>query len=138
LDTYRDPHFSLGEGSANLIFLVEREGYRMGVATRGGALFLSNHGGNILAGAVFSRVEPRVHYLYGAIDSDTAGKFLRPLPIIGRVIEWAKEIGRTEFDFGGCRSPGDPLVRAFKEGFGGEIRIFVPAYSLTRMPIVST
>ena len=101
-----------------------------------GAVFLSEYRGDILAGAVLMRAGPRVHYLYGATAAETAGNLPGLYPIIYRGIEWAKEIGCTEFDFGGYGPSGDLSVRRFKEGFGGEIRTFVPAYSLTLMPIV--
>ena len=49
---------------------------------------------------------------------------------------WAKEIGCTEFDFGGYGPSGFASVRRFKEGLGGEVRTFAPAYSLELKPLV--
>jgi hypothetical protein len=109
---------------------------RMQSAPERGAVFLSEYRGDILAGALLMRAGPRVHYLYGATAAEKAGNLPGLYPVIHRGIEWAKEIGCTEFDFGGYGPLGHPLVRRFKEGFGGEIRTFVPAWRLTLMPIV--
>jgi lipid II:glycine glycyltransferase (peptidoglycan interpeptide bridge formation enzyme) len=99
------------------------------------ALFLSEYRGDLLAGAVVMRAGPRVHYIYGATGGK-AGNLPGLYPIFRRAIEWAKEIGCTEFDFGGYGPSGSSSVRRFKEGFGGEVRNFGPAYSLTLMPLV--
>ena len=100
------------------------------------ALLLSEYKGDILAGAVLVRAGPRVHYLYGATAADKAGNRPGLYPVFRRAIEWAKEIGCTEFDFGGYGPSGSSSVRRFKEGFGGEVRNFGPAYSLALMPYV--
>ncbi len=112
-------------------FMVLSE--RMRTAPERSALLLSEYKGDILAGEVFLRAGPRIHSVYAAISEDGAGNLPRRYPIIGRAIEWAKEIGCTEFDFGGYGPPG---VRQFKEGFSGEIRTLVPTYSLTLIPMV--
>ncbi len=106
---------------------------RMRAVPERSALLFSEYRGDILAGDIFLRAGPRVHGVYAAVAADRFGNLPRLYPIIGRAIEWAKEIGCTEFDFGGYGPPG---VRQFKEGFRGEIRTFVPAYNLTLMPIV--
>ena len=101
-----------------------------------GAIFISEYGGKILAGAVVLRAGPRVHYVYGATDAQNAGSLPCAYPVLSRAIEWGREIGCTGFDFGGYGLAGVASVRQFKEGFGGEVRTFGPAYSLTLMPFV--
>ncbi len=109
---------------------------RMRANPQRSALLLSEYEGDILAGAVLLRAGPRLHYLYGATAADRAGNLPGLYPVFRRAIEWAKEIGCTEFDFGGYGPSGVTSVRQFKEGFGGEIRTFGPTYSLTLMPLV--
>ncbi len=109
---------------------------RMRANPERGALLLSEYRDDILAGAVFLRAGPRVHYLYGATAAEKTGNLPGLYPVLSRAIEWAKEIGCREFDFGGYGPSGVTSVRRFKEGFGGEIRTFGPAYSLTLIPVV--
>ena len=109
---------------------------RVRAAPEHGAIFLSEYRGEILSGAVLLRAGPRVHYVYGATDADSAGNLPGAYPLLNRAIAWAREIGCTEFDFGGYGPLGVSSVRRFKEGFGGEVRCFAPAYSLTLMPVV--
>ena len=101
-----------------------------------GALFLSEYKGDILAGDVFLRAGPRILGLLAAIAADNHGRLPRLYPLIGRAIEWAKEIGCSEFDFGGFGPAGDPTVRQFKESFGGQLRTFAPSYNLTLRTLV--
>ena len=101
-----------------------------------GAVFLSEYKGDLLYGGLFLRSGPRVQFIYGGTDVQKAGNLPAGYPVFRRAIEWAKEIGCSEFDFGGYTATGDPTVRRFKEGFGGELRTFVPAYTLTIRPVV--
>jgi hypothetical protein len=109
---------------------------RIRTAPERGAILLSEYNGDILAGAVFLRAGPRVHYLHGAVAADRAGNLPALHPVLYRAIAWAKEIGCTEFDFGGYGPLGSPSVRRFKEGFGGELFTFGSAYSLALMKLV--
>lgn len=101
---------------------------RLRAAPERGALLLSEHDGNVLAGAVMMRAGPRVHYVYGATAAEQAGTLPAAYPIMWRAIEWARELGCTEMDFGGYGPRGEPEVQRFKEGFGGEVRSFAPPY----------
>jgi len=109
---------------------------RIRAAPERGAIFLSEYSGEILAGAIVLRAGRRVHYVYGATDAKSAGNLPGAYPVLSRAIEWAREIGCTEFDFGGYGPAGVSSVRRFKEGFGGEVRNFGPAYSLTLMSLI--
>jgi lipid II:glycine glycyltransferase (peptidoglycan interpeptide bridge formation enzyme) len=109
---------------------------RVQMAPKHGAVFLSEYKGEVLGGALLLRAGPRVHYVYGAVAEDI-GNLPGLYPVFHRAIEWAKEIGCTEFDFGGYGSSGVASVRRFKEGFGGEVRTFPPAYCLSIAPLVS-
>jgi hypothetical protein len=109
---------------------------RMRTAPERSALFFSEFRGDVLAGDIFLRAGPRIHGVYAAISKAGVGNLPRLYPIFGRAIQWAKEIGCTEIDFGGYGPSGDPSVRQFKKGFGGEVTTFVPAYSLTLRPII--
>lgn len=108
---------------------------RISAEPQRGAVFLSEYEGDILAGTVVLRAGTRVHYVYGATDTERAGSIPGAYPIFNRAIDWAKQIGCTEFDFGGYGPTGDPTVRRFKEGFGGTVRTFGPPYTLTLRPV---
>lgn len=101
-----------------------------------GALFLSEYKSKILAGAVALRAGPRVHYVYGATDAESAGNLPGLYPVLHRAFEWAVEIGCKEFDLGGFGLFTAPEVRRFKLGFGGEVYPFGPEYSLPLLPML--
>jgi lipid II:glycine glycyltransferase (peptidoglycan interpeptide bridge formation enzyme) len=109
---------------------------RIRSAPERGAVFLSEHKGDVLGGILLLRAGRRVRYICVGINGDRAGSLPALHPVMYRAIEWAKEIGCTEFDFGGYGPSGVEFVRRFKEGFGGEVRTFAPAYSLELKPLV--
>ena len=107
---------------------------RIRAAPERSAALLSEYKNEILGVVVLLRAGARVHYLLGGIGGN-AGNFPAMYPLFYRGIQWAKEIGCTEFDFGGYGPRGVASVNRFKDGFGGDMRTFVPGYTLTLTPL---
>jgi peptidoglycan pentaglycine glycine transferase (the first glycine) len=91
-----------------------------------GALLLVREGKTAVGGAVIVRSGKRCWYVWGA--SEKHGQFSAGHLLQWQALLWAKAQGCTEYDFGGF-TPGATSGPAwFKEGFGGQIVHFVPAY----------
>ena len=91
-----------------------------------GSLLLAAHKGSILGGIVIVRAGNRCWYVWGASQKHehlNVGHLLQ-----WRAIQWARDHGCTEYDFGGY-TPGATSGPAwFKEGFGGYVVRFVPPH----------
>ena len=90
-----------------------------------GALLLARVGGVACGGAVIARAGKRCWYIWGATDTDqptNVGHLVQ-----WRALQWARNHGCTEYDFGGY-TPGATSGPAwFKQGFGGTAVYFVPS-----------
>ncbi len=87
-------------------------------------LYLAEHAGRVVGGAIVVRWNRHVHYHAGYFDHDA--RALRPNVLIQeRIVRDAIEDGFRDYDF--LPSGGNPGVETFKEGFGG-IRTRLPRY----------
>ncbi len=99
--------------------------YYRGVALLGGEchseMFLAEHEGVVIAGAIFVYFAGRAEYLYAATRSGF-GRLNAPTLIIWNAILRAKEKGCTIFDMWGISHTNERWrgVTAFKKGFGGK------------------
>lgn len=101
-------------------------------------LFLVYYEGQAIAGALAFRLGSKAWYIYGA----SANQYRNVMPnylMQWRMIQWAKSLGCTMYDFRGV--PGDvgpehPLygLVKFKRGFGGEYIRFIGEFDLIYRP----
>jgi hypothetical protein len=88
-----------------------------------GALLLARTGNVIRGGAVIGRAGRRCWYVWGATDAHHEAKVGHILQ--WNALQWARNHGCTEYDFGGY-TPGATSGPAwFKAGFGGRVVHFV-------------
>jgi peptidoglycan pentaglycine glycine transferase (the first glycine) len=96
-----------------------------------GALLLARTGNFIRGGAVIGRAGRRCWYLWGATDAEhemNVGHIVQ-----WNALQWAKNHGCTEYDFGGYTPRATSGPAWFKAGFGGRIVYFVePMRSVLR------
>jgi hypothetical protein len=97
-----------------------------------GGLFLAREDGTLRGGVVIVRSGVRCWYVFGATSKDSklgAGYLLQ-----WRVIQWAKEKGCLEYDFGGFREGACSGPALFKRGFGGRVVKFLPPHRYVVSP----
>jgi lipid II:glycine glycyltransferase (peptidoglycan interpeptide bridge formation enzyme) len=97
-------------------------------------LFLAEFEGKVIAGTLALNIGEKAWYLYGA-SSNSYRNVMPNYLIQWTMIQWAKSLGCTLYDFRGV--PGDlsednPLhgLYRFKKGFNGEYTQFVGEYDL--------
>jgi hypothetical protein len=97
------------------------------VADQGrGALFLARNDGTLMGGILVVRCGTRCWYILGAtakVSKFTAGHLLQ-----WHAIQWAKENGCLEYDFGGFREGMNSGPAVFKRGFCNRVVHFVPTH----------
>lgn len=91
-----------------------------------GGLFLAWEGGMLKGGILVVRSGVRCWYILGATTKDS--KFSAGHLLHWRAIEWAKENGCLEYDFGGFREGMSTGPAYFKSGFCDRVVHFVPAH----------
>jgi Acetyltransferase (GNAT) domain len=96
----------------------------IGEPQRGG-LLLAHYGGNCVGGVVIVRSGRRCWYLFGATSK--AGSVSAGYVLQWRTLQWAKENGCSEYDFGGYNPEAIGGPAFFKSGFCQNIVHFVPA-----------
>lgn len=114
-------HFA-AEDSSHIRHLLRWLGAEAG---RGG-LWLAHKEGRLLGGIVIVRSGGRCWYVLGATSKDdkfSAGHLLQ-----WRAIQWAKEIGCREYDFGGYREGANSGPAFFKRGFCENVVRFLPPH----------
>jgi peptidoglycan pentaglycine glycine transferase (the first glycine) len=125
-------------------FLVRAESYYQDMwdilMERGLArLFLADHEGKTLAGAIIFILGDKAWYVYGA--SSSSDRDLMPNYLLQwTMICWAKDRGCTLYDFRGVSGnldPTDPLygLFRFKKGFGAEFTEFAGEFDLVLSPL---
>jgi Acetyltransferase (GNAT) domain len=92
---------------------------------RGGFL-LAWEGGKLRGGILVVRSGAKCWYILGATMKD--GKFSAGHLLQWRAIEWAKENGCREYDFGGFREGMTTGPAYFKSGFSDRVVHFLPAH----------
>ncbi|MBI3675213.1 MAG: GNAT family N-acetyltransferase [Proteobacteria bacterium] len=103
-----------------------------------GGLFLSELGGVLLGGVLVLRAGLCAHYVYGASAVERAPSLPISHPALWRAICWSKDIGCTEFDFGGGGgAAGIDGIMHFKRGFGGKPVGFIPPLQYELRPALS-
>jgi hypothetical protein len=94
-------------------------------ADRGGLFLAHKKDGTPLGGIVIVRAGARCWYVWGATskeDKSSAGHLLH-----WRAIQWAKEKGCREYDFGGYREDTGGGTAFFKRGFCDHVVHFLPS-----------
>jgi len=91
-----------------------------------GALFLAWESGELKGGILVVRSGVRCWYILGATAKDS--KFSSGHLLQWRAIEWAKEKGCFEYDFGGYREGMSSGPAYFKRGFSDRVVHFVPPH----------
>jgi hypothetical protein len=113
-------------------FPAEEAGFLMGVfrwlhSEQGrGNLFLAREGGALRGGILAVRSGARCWYLLGATSKDGStgvGHLLQ-----WQAIQWAKENGCVEYDFGGYREGASSGPALFKKGFCDRVVHFLSPY----------
>jgi lipid II:glycine glycyltransferase (peptidoglycan interpeptide bridge formation enzyme) len=97
-----------------------------------GALLLARTDNVVRGGAVIGRAGRRCWYVWGATDAQdlNVGHLVQ-----WRALQWAKNHGCTEYDFGGY-TPGATSGPAwFKAGFGGRVVRFVAPHRMVIRPV---
>jgi hypothetical protein len=116
-------------------FPAENVGFLAGVfrwlaADQGrGAFFLAQEGGTLRGGILVVRSGVRCWYILGATAKDS--KFSAGHLLQWRAIQWAKEQGCMEYDFGGFREGLNTGPALFKSGFCDRVVHFPPQYRCT-------
>ncbi len=92
-------------------------------------IFIAEHQGDVIAATLAMITGNKVWYLYGA-SSNNKRNFMPNYLIQWAMIQWAKDMGCTLYDFRGVSGDLDesnPLfgLYRFKKGFGGEFTEFV-------------
>jgi hypothetical protein len=111
-----------GEDTAHMRRIVE---WLRGNPMRGG-LLMAYKDSELLGGIVIVRCGVRCWYVWGATSKDqrtSVGHLLQ-----WRAIQWAKQAGCHEYDFGGYTEGGKSGTAFFKSGFGGNVVRFSPPY----------
>jgi Acetyltransferase (GNAT) domain len=97
-----------------------------------GTLLLARQGNELRGGIVIVRIGSRCWYVLGATTKDrkvSAGHLLQ-----WHGIQWAKQIGCREYDFGGYREGSESGPGLFKRGFCDRIVRFPPAHRYVLSP----
>jgi hypothetical protein len=97
-----------------------------------GGLFLAWEQGRLRGGALVVRSGSRCWYVLGASSKD--GKFGVGHLLQWRAIEWARENGCLEYDFGGYRDDVNSGPAVFKKGFCDRVVHFLPAHRYVLSP----
>ena len=97
-----------------------------------GGLFLAWEDGNLRGGALVVRAGRRCWYILGATSKD--GKVGVGHLLQWRAIEWAREMGCLEYDFGGYREGVNTGPALFKKGFCDRVVNFIPPYRYVTSP----
>jgi lipid II:glycine glycyltransferase (peptidoglycan interpeptide bridge formation enzyme) len=95
-------------------------------ANRGGLLLAHKKDGGLLGGIVIARSGARCWHVWGATSKE--GKFSVGHLLHWRAIQWAKERGCSEYDFGGYREDVDSGTAFFKRGFCDDVVHFLPSH----------
>lgn len=90
-------------------------------------LFIAEHKGNTVAGAIVAFFGKRATYLHGA-SSEEHRNIMAPHLLHWEIIKEAKKRGCTEYDFWGISESRWPGVTRFKRGFGGREARYIGAY----------
>ncbi len=93
----------------------------------------------VLAGAIILFFENRATYLYGG-SSDDFKNMMAPYPLHWQIINEAKGLNMTEYDFFGISPNDDPKhpwsgVTRFKKQFGGTETQLIGSYDLIMRPL---
>ncbi len=103
------------------------------VADQGrGALFLAWEDGTLRGGAAIFRSGIRCWYVWGATSKE--GKFSAGHLLQWHAIQWAKEQGCIEYDFGGFREGMSTGPALFKRGFCDRVVHFLPSHRYVVSP----
>ncbi|MFH2062539.1 MAG: peptidoglycan bridge formation glycyltransferase FemA/FemB family protein, partial [bacterium] len=98
-------------------------------------LFLAEHDGQPLAGALVSGFGDMATYLHGASSSEKR-ELMAPHQLHWQIMLWAKQAGFRKYDFWGVAPEGAAAdhpwagVTRFKLGFGGERKSYVGTWEL--------
>ena len=105
-------------------------------------LFVAEHEGQALAGALVAFTPTRATYLHGASTSEKR-ELMAPHALHIDIIRAARERGCSEYDFWGVAPPDagpeHPWagVSRFKRGFGGRDVSYLPAYDVPLRPLLT-
>jgi Acetyltransferase (GNAT) domain len=91
-----------------------------------GSLFLAEEDGTLRGGAAIFRAGMRCWYVWGATSKE--GKFSSGHLLQWHAIQWAKEQGCLEYDFGGFREGMTTGPALFKRGFCDHVVHFLPPH----------
>ena len=97
-----------------------------------GGLLLAHRNGRLLGGAMIVRAGARCWYVLGATskeDKFSAGHLLQ-----WKALQWAREAGCREYDFGGFTPGAKGGPAFFKSGFCDNVVSFLPAHRFVISP----
>lgn len=92
-------------------------------------LYLAQYQGKYLAAGLFCFFAGRVTYLHGASDNEYRN-VMAPYLLHFEVIKQARAASYKEYDFYGIDEKKWPGVTRFKQGFGGELKIYPGTYDV--------
>src|SRR4029077_16059694 len=91
-----------------------------------GVLLLAHDGTELRGGVFVARAADRSRYIWGATRKDGASNVGHLLQ--WRALNWARDVGCREYDFGGYRADGQSGPALFKSGFSSQIFRFMPPH----------
>jgi Acetyltransferase (GNAT) domain len=98
-----------------------------------GGLFLAREAGKLCGGALVVRSGARCWYILGATSKE--GKLGVGHLLQWHAIQWAKENGCLEYDFGGFREGMNTGPALFKKGFSDRVVHFLPTHRYIVSPV---
>jgi lipid II:glycine glycyltransferase (peptidoglycan interpeptide bridge formation enzyme) len=103
-------------------------------------LYVAEHEGDILSGAINMMFGKKCWYVYGA-SSNTRRNVMPNYLLQWEMIKWAKESGCTLYDFRGISGdldPSNPLygLYRFKKGFNGVFTELIGEFDLVFDPLM--
>jgi len=96
-------------------------------------LFFAEYEGRKIAAALVSSFASKATYLHGASDNEYR-QLMAPQFLQWEIIKTVKSEGANLYDFYGVDALKWPGVTRFKQGFGGEERVYSGAYDLIFRP----
>jgi lipid II:glycine glycyltransferase (peptidoglycan interpeptide bridge formation enzyme) len=97
-------------------------------------LFFAEYEGRKIATALVSSFARKATYLHGASDNEYR-QLMAPQLLQWEIIKTMKAEGANLYDFYGIDEQKWPGVTRFKQGFGGEERVYNGVYDLILRPV---
>lgn len=97
-------------------------------------VYAASFEGENLATALVVYFGNRATYLHGG-SGEERGDVMAPYALHWKIIQDAKALGYTEYDFGGVDDQRWSGITRFKKGFGGEIEAYPNAHDLVLDPL---